>query len=146
MRRGCVGPPVPEETLKGVLKMGKYTYIVEEARKDFEAGLNWMDFSNKYFGIGNPYVPKDQAERKEFLASPEYKQVQDWKFALEKMQPEVDAPDREIEWGPNQEEPGYNGKILVRVPKTLHRALVEEAKREGVSLNQLCLAKLARSL
>lgn len=126
--------------------MSKYTHVVEEARKDFEAGMNWMDFGNKYHGIGNPYVPKDKAERAEYLASPEYKQVQDWEYELKEKQPNVDAPERNIEWGPNQEEPSYNGKILVRVPKTLHKELVEEAEQEGVSLNQLILAKLARPL
>ncbi len=29
----------------------------------------------------------------------------------------------------------YSGKFVVRVPKSLHRKLVEEADREGVSLN-----------
>jgi predicted HicB family RNase H-like nuclease len=37
-------------------------------------------------------------------------------------------------------------QISVRVPATLHAELLEEAKREGVSLNQLCLTKLARPL
>lgn len=36
--------------------------------------------------------------------------------------------------------------ITVRVPETLHGELLDEAKREGVSLNQLCLTKLARPL
>jgi len=36
--------------------------------------------------------------------------------------------------------------VAVRVADTLHRELTEEAKREGVSLNQLCLTKLARPL
>ena len=30
---------------------------------------------------------------------------------------------------------GYSGKFVVRMPKTLHRKLSIEAKREGVSLN-----------
>lgn len=29
----------------------------------------------------------------------------------------------------------YSGKFVVRLPKTLHRTLVEQAEREGVSLN-----------
>ena len=36
--------------------------------------------------------------------------------------------------------------ITVRVPESLHYELLEESKREGVSLNQLCLTKLARPL
>ena len=37
-------------------------------------------------------------------------------------------------------------QISVRVPDSLHAELLEEAKKEGVSLNQLCLTKLARPL
>ena len=38
----------------------------------------------------------------------------------------------------------YNGKIALRVPKSLHQNLVEAAQKEGVSLNQYCLYKLAQ--
>lgn len=37
----------------------------------------------------------------------------------------------------------YSGKFNVRLPKSLHQRLVIEANREGVSLNQLVLYKLA---
>ena len=37
----------------------------------------------------------------------------------------------------------YSGKFVVRLPKTLHRRLVAEAEREGVSLNQYSLYKLS---
>jgi len=37
----------------------------------------------------------------------------------------------------------YSGKFLVRIPKALHRQLAEQAKREGVSLNQYVEAMLA---
>ena len=37
----------------------------------------------------------------------------------------------------------YSGKFIVRLPKTLHQRLAIEANREGVSLNQLVLYKLA---
>ncbi len=37
----------------------------------------------------------------------------------------------------------YSGKILVRIPKNLHRTLVHVAKREGVSLNQYITSLLA---
>ena len=39
----------------------------------------------------------------------------------------------------------YNGKILLRVPRDLQADLFHEAKRQGVSVNQLCLYKLAQS-
>jgi len=37
----------------------------------------------------------------------------------------------------------YSGKILVRIPKNLHRALAHAAKQEGVSLNQYITSLLA---
>ena len=39
---------------------------------------------------------------------------------------------------------GYSGKISLRVPKSLHKALAEGAKEEGISLNQFILYKLAK--
>ncbi|MCD8130791.1 MAG: toxin-antitoxin system HicB family antitoxin [Lachnospiraceae bacterium] len=39
---------------------------------------------------------------------------------------------------------GYSGKFVVRLPKSLHQRLVIEADREGISLNQLAVYKLAR--
>jgi antitoxin HicB len=35
-----------------------------------------------------------------------------------------------------QPDEDYSGKFVVRVPRSLHRQLVEAAEREGVSLNQ----------
>lgn len=40
----------------------------------------------------------------------------------------------------------YSGKFVVRVPKSLHRDLVEAAAREKVSLNQYIGAELARAV
>ena len=37
---------------------------------------------------------------------------------------------------------GYSGHIIVRIPKSLHKKLKEEASIEGVSLNQYILYKL----
>jgi predicted HicB family RNase H-like nuclease len=38
----------------------------------------------------------------------------------------------------------YSGKFIVRVPKSLHFRLTQEAEKEGVSLNQYALYKLSR--
>jgi antitoxin HicB len=40
----------------------------------------------------------------------------------------------------------YSGRILVRMPKTLHRDLTIKAHQEGVSLNHLMITALARSI
>jgi predicted HicB family RNase H-like nuclease len=39
-----------------------------------------------------------------------------------------------------------NGQILLRVPKTLQAKLKQQAKLEGVSLNQFCLYKLSSAI
>ena len=38
----------------------------------------------------------------------------------------------------------YSGKIVLRIPRSLHKQLKEAAAVEGVSLNQYMLYKLAR--
>lgn len=40
----------------------------------------------------------------------------------------------------------YSGKFVVRVPRSLHRDLVDQAEREGVSLNQFVGVALARAV
>ena len=40
----------------------------------------------------------------------------------------------------------FNGKIALRIPKSLHANLYQLAKKEGVSLNQLCLYLLSSKL
>lgn len=39
-----------------------------------------------------------------------------------------------------------SGKFVVRVPRTIHARLTEEADREGVSLNALVMAYIAEGL
>ncbi len=46
---------------------------------------------------------------------------------------------------PAKLEEEYSGRFLLRTAKTLHRQLAEQARREGVSLNQFCGLALARS-
>lgn len=36
--------------------------------------------------------------------------------------------------------------VTLRLPNSIHSELMAEAKSEGISLNQLCLAKLAKPL
>lgn len=38
---------------------------------------------------------------------------------------------------------GCGGRILLRIPKTLHAELIVAAEREGVSLNQFCALALS---
>jgi antitoxin HicB len=40
----------------------------------------------------------------------------------------------------------YSGRVLIRMPRSLHRRLAERAKREGVSLNQFVNYALAKEV
>ena len=40
----------------------------------------------------------------------------------------------------------FSGKFLVRVPRTIHRDLAKRAEVEGVSLNQVVMAALAKEV
>lgn len=39
----------------------------------------------------------------------------------------------------------YSGQFKLRLPRSLHRALAEHSKREGVSMNQYCVYLLSKN-
>lgn len=54
-----------------------------------------------------------------------------------------------IEAGDPVPEPGeerYSGRMLLRMPKSLHARLADQAEREGVSINQLAATLIASGL
>jgi antitoxin HicB len=40
----------------------------------------------------------------------------------------------------------YKGRITVRVPKSMHKELIDEAKEEGISLNQYLIYLLGKGM
>lgn len=46
---------------------------------------------------------------------------------------------------PPQQQTDYSGKLLVRMPRSLHRKLATAAVRDGVSLNQYIVSAVAES-
>lgn len=40
----------------------------------------------------------------------------------------------------------FSGNYRLRMPKSLHKALAEKAKEEGISLNQYCIYLLGKEL
>ncbi|MCG8514588.1 MAG: type II toxin-antitoxin system HicB family antitoxin [Halanaerobiales bacterium] len=119
--------------------MYEYKDILEEAKKDFEEGKNWIDFSNKYFRQGSKYLPSNKKERAKYLQSDVFKKVMGMKYELEEQQKDITGP--EI---PAIEE--FSGKTVVRVPKSLHRDLFIISKKEVVSLNQIINLFLAQGV
>jgi len=39
----------------------------------------------------------------------------------------------------------YSGQFKLRIPRSLHRSLVEHSKREGISINQYCVYLLSKN-
>ena len=106
------------------------------ARKLVETpGLTWVEADNAIYGPGGPFVRlfPTRSDRAAFARTKERKQIDELIDSL---------PDPSV--GPQRRE--YSGKFNVRIPKSLHAALASEAEAEGVSLNQLVLAKLSLHL
>lgn len=98
-------------------------------------GLTWVEANNAVYGLGGPFArlfPRE-ADRVAFAKTRESEEID--RFIDGLPEPPVSPQRRE-----------YSGKFNVRLPRSLHAALAREAEAEGVSLNQLVLAKLALHL
>jgi len=103
---------------------------------------DWVDLHNQLFGIGGEITrlfPTEQG-RTAFTKSGQADQV----YALfdELRDKKGDPPKGEF----SQKLSRANGAMSIRLPRAVHAALLLEAEAEGVSLNQLCLSKLAVQL
>jgi predicted HicB family RNase H-like nuclease len=98
-------------------------------------GLTWVEANNAIYGPGGPFTRlfPTARDRAAFVKTEASRQIDELLDSLP--EPEV-APQRRE----------FSGKFNVRIPRSLHAALVSEAEAEGVSLNQLVLAKLAMRL
>jgi predicted HicB family RNase H-like nuclease len=96
------------------------------------AGLTWVEANNAVYGPGGPFARlfPSVKDRMAFARTAESRAID--KLIDSLPEPPLQSQRRE-----------YSGKFNVRVPKSLHAALAREAEAEGVSLNQLVLAKLA---
>jgi len=106
------------------------------ARKLTETpGLTWVEANNAIYGPGGTFARlfPSVKERVAFAETEESRAIDQLIDALP--EPRLSPQRRE-----------YSGKFNVRVPKSLHAALAREAEAEGVSLNQLVVAKLALHL
>jgi len=112
--------------------------IVEAAKREADNVSAWADLSNFLFnpddGIISTAYPVGP-ERTAFMKSPEYAEIS-------KLIDEVQDRTGFIEGMT----PKKSGKFVVRMPRSLHCALEAEAEREGVSLNQLVVAKLSMQM
>jgi site-specific DNA-methyltransferase (adenine-specific) len=115
--------------------MSKVRDILAEAQRLAEKSKTWADLSNALFDPLDGLVPKsftETTDRAAFRKSDAYEHLH--KLVEQKMlQTGVLAGSV----------PKKSGRFVVRVPRSLHAALEQEAAAEGTSLNQLVLAKLS---
>src|SRR5271165_5791242 len=97
-----------------------------------------MELSNTLFGPGGKATLAfpTEAERTAFCKTAEYKRL------LSLMDRLPSPPVKEF----IDLTSSANGAISVRLPRSVHAALLAEAEVEGISLNQLCLSKLVVQL
>jgi hypothetical protein len=99
---------------------------------------DWLALHFALFGVDGKATElfPTEAERKAFLRTAAYKRL----LALMDRLPRPENKDiRELI-------SSANGAISVRLPRSVHAALLAEARAEGVSLNQFCVAKLIAQL
>jgi len=118
--------------------MSKVNDILAEAHRLAERSKTWADLSNALFdpldGLVVRQLP-DAQERAAFRKTDAYARLHN--LVEQKMKGTGVVAGSE---------PKKSGRFVVRLPKTLHAALEQEAVAEGTSLNQLVLAKLAARL
>jgi hypothetical protein len=116
----------------------KARQVLEFAERYATQAKDWLDLHSALFGVGGKASElfTTEAERTAFARTREFKRV----GAL------MDSLPRPAKDEVRELVSSANGAISVRLPRSVHAALLAEAKAEGVSLNQLCVAKLVAQL
>lgn len=116
----------------------KVGQLLAFAQEQVALAPDWVALHNALFGIGGKATAlfPTEKERTALSRTPEYKLV----LALLDRLPAPPVKD----FGDLLTT--ANGAISVRLPRSVHAAVLAEAHAEGVSLNQLCLSKLVAQL
>lgn len=104
-------------------------------------GLTWIEVSNALFGPGGKLTQlcPTEAERDALARTSGFEDIL---RVIEEARDEGGDPAGAVgNWMATA-----SGTTTLRIPKSLHAALLAEAEAEGTSLNQLCLTKLAVQL
>ena len=134
MRRYHVGEEEGSERRVAARARQLLAFAEQRARQ----AADWVGLHNALFGLAGKATEllTTESERTAFTRTPECKRI----FALLDSLP-----------APGVKEFGEllataHGAISVRLPRSVHAALLAEAKAEGVSLNRLCLSRLVAQL
>lgn len=112
--------------------------LLAHVKKVAETTTDWMAVFNAVFAPGSLFAQlfPSERERLEFAQTGEHKQLYEILWNLRDKYGDRVA-----------DEPGESsGSVVVQMPRALHAALKTEAAEQGVSLNVLCVAKLAMKL
>jgi predicted HicB family RNase H-like nuclease len=112
--------------------------LLTRAEELARSAETWADLANALFDPEEGLIARaypDRADREAFMKTDEFKRIHE--LLSEAMQRHG------VVAGAT---PKKSGRFVVRLPRSLHAALEREAAVEGVSLNQLVVAKLAVSL
>jgi hypothetical protein len=117
------------------------TFAMQQAKK----AKTWTELNNRVFGIGGKATElfPEQGDRAALVKLPQYKKITE---LIRKLPTGPVAKVTAMEAATARSPSEYSGKLVVRLPKTVHAALAAEAEEEHVSLNQLILAKLTIQL
>ena len=117
------------------------TEAVRYARSLRGKGLTWIEVSNALFGPGGKLTQLCPTEReRDTLAKT--REFQEILRVVEEARDDDGDPSGAV----GNRMSTASGTTTLRIPKSLHAALLAEADAEGISLNQLCLTKLAVQL
>jgi len=117
----------------------KANRVFEQAKSLAAKAGSWMDFSAQIFDQRSGLIAKTfptEIERQAFFDTEQYNEIHTLLVQLMKR--------FGLAAGATPKE--KSGRVLIRLPKTLHQCLEIEARREGVSLNQLAVSKLSLPL
>jgi len=111
------------------------------ARSLRDKGLTWVELSNALFGPGGKLteVCPTEAERAALAKTSGFREIM--RLIEDSRDDDGDPVGAVGNWMSTA-----SGTTTLRIPKSLHAALLAEAEAEGISLNQLCLTKLAVQL
>lgn len=110
---------------------------LKQARELARTVKSWADLSNALFDPVDGLVTRSYptpVEREAFVKTEEYRKIR------QLLRNAIDT------FGLVEGATPKSGRFVVRLPRSLHAALEREADREGVSLNQLVVVKLAAQL
>ncbi|HEV3260912.1 MAG TPA: toxin-antitoxin system HicB family antitoxin [Gemmataceae bacterium] len=129
---------MPRRASKRNAGAAKARRLLEFAEQRAEQAADWVELHNALFGLGGKATEllTTESERTAFAQTQECKRI----FALLDGLPQPGVKDFGTLLAT------ANGAISVRLPRSVHAALLAEARAEGVSLNQLCLSKLVAQL